>query len=105
MARTNGPTSDGEADFSSRARARSVTGYDEGIVTRDAPDAVRPLDLDPDPESPFLRKPKRVPARKTALPSRKTAEKIKIALLISGVVVVIFATITLVERYRERSWR
>ena len=33
MARTNGPISDGEPDFSSRARARSVTGYDDDFVT------------------------------------------------------------------------
>ena len=106
MARTNGPTSDGEADFSSRARARSVTGFDDEFVpTRDAPDAVRPLDLEPDPESPFLRKQKRVPARKTALPSRKTADRIKLGLFIVGVAAVILVAVATVERYAERSWR
>jgi cell division protein FtsQ len=105
MARTNGPTSDGEADFSSRARTRGVAGFDDDFVSRDASDAVRPLDLDPDPESPFLRKPKRVPARKTALPSRKTADRIKLGLLIVAVGVVVFGAISVVERYAERSWR
>jgi cell division protein FtsQ len=105
MARTNGPTSDGEADISSRARARGVTGYDDEFVTRDAPDVVRPLDLDPDPESPFLRKQKRVPARKGALPSRKTADRIKLALMIVAAGLVFFAATTVVERYAERSWR
>ena len=105
MARTNSPTSDGEADFSSRARARSVTGLDDEYVSRDAPDSVRPLDLEPDPESPFLRKQKRVPARKTALPSRKAAERIKLALFIVGIVAVVVITTGFVERYAERSWR
>jgi len=105
MARTNGPTSDGEADFSSRARARGVTGFDDDFVSRDAPDSVRPLDLEPDPESPFLRKQKRVPARKTALPSRRTAERIKLALFVVGVVLVIFAAVSMLERYAQRSWR
>jgi cell division protein FtsQ len=105
MARTNGPTSDGEADFSSRARARSVTGFDDEFVTRDTPDSPRPLDLDPDPESPFLRKQKRVPAKKGALPSRKTAERIKLALLILSIVIVIYAAVTVIERYGQRSWR
>lgn len=106
MARTNGPTSDGEPDFSSRARARSVTGYDDEFVpARDAPDGVRPLDVDPDPESPFLRNQKRVPARKGALPSRKTADRIKLALVMVAAGLLLFAATTLVERYGERSWR
>jgi cell division protein FtsQ len=106
MARTNGPTSDGEPDFSSRARARSVTGYDDDFVTtRDAPESVRPLDLDPDPESPFLRKQKRVPARKMALPSRKAAGRIKLALFIVGIGLALFAAVSMVERYGQRSWR
>jgi cell division protein FtsQ len=105
MARTNSPTSDGEADFSSRARARSVTGLDDDFVSRDAPDSVRPLDLEPDPESPFLRKQKRVPARKTALPSRRTAERIKLALLIVGIAAVVVITTGFVQRYAQRSWR
>jgi cell division protein FtsQ len=106
MARTNGPTSDGEADFSSRARARSVTGFDDDFVpTRGAPDAVRPLDLEPDEESPFLRKQKRVPARKGALPSRKTAERIKLVLVIAAASLVVFATATIIQRYAQRSWR
>src|SRR5690242_4477692 len=105
MARTNGPTFDGEPDFSSRARARGVTGFDDDVVTRDASDSVRPLDLDPDEESPFLRKQKRVPARKTALPSRKAAERIKLALVIAGILVLIFLAISMFERYAQRSWR
>src|SRR5690348_10025621 len=103
MARANGPTSDGEADFSSRARARGVTGLDDDVVSRDALDSVRPLDLEHDPESPFLRKQKRVPARKTALPSRKTAERIKLGFFIAGIVLVVFTAVSMVERYAQRS--
>lgn len=106
MARTNGPTSDGETDFSSRARARSVTGLDDEFVpTRGAPEGVRPLDLDPDEESPFLRKQKRVPARKGALPSRKAAERIKLGLVVTGIAIMLWGSAAIVQRYAQHSWR
>lgn len=103
MARTIGPISDGEADSSSRARTRGVSAFDDsGPGTSES---VRPLDLEPESESPFLRNQRRVPARKTALPSRRTAQKIKSAVIFAAILLVAWAGVQLFERYSERSAR
>jgi cell division protein FtsQ len=70
----------------------------------DSPLDARMLDLDDEAESPFLRGQKRVPVRRGALP-RKTAGRVKLALQVGAVLVVIALLWTAMERYGEQSWR
>jgi cell division protein FtsQ len=99
MARKTSPTiSDEEFDGAageSSARARNLD---------DSPLDARMLDLDDEAESPFLRGQKRVPVRRGALP-RKTAGRVKLALLLTGIVAVVALVGTTLYQYANQSWR
>ena len=62
------------------------------------------LDLDDDAESPFLLGQKRVPVRRGALP-RRTAGRVKLALQVGALVVLVALLWTALERYGTQSWR
>jgi cell division protein FtsQ len=70
----------------------------------DAEDSPRPLDLEPEEESPFLRGQKRVPARRGPIP-RKAAARLKIAAIIAAVFSVIVFCVSVVYGYGTHSWR
>jgi cell division protein FtsQ len=62
-------------------------------------------DLEPEQDSPFLRAQKRVPVRRGPLPSKKAANRVKIALIVMmilGAVGVVWAGL---QRYGMHSWR
>ena len=98
MARKAASTFPGE-DFEAAAESREQSrDFD------DSPLDARVLDLDDEGESPFLRGQKRVPVRRGALP-RKSADRIKlllVVLLVVGVVALIGVTL---YRYGTQSWR
>jgi len=84
-----------EEDFEPVAESRS---YD------DSPLDARMLDLDEEGESPFLRGQKRVPVRRGALP-RKTADRIKLLLVVLLVLGVVGFVAVNLYRYATQSWR
>ena len=79
----------------SRASSRS---YDE------SPLDARILALDEEDESPFLRGQKRVPVRRRGLP-RKTADRVKLLLILLLVVGAIGLSATTLYHYGTQSWR
>lgn len=104
MARKNGPTPD---DFDATSRYGSGRA-DDFATAQPEFDAGEVLDsarmVDPEPESPFLRAQKRVPARRGPLP-RKTANRLKAALLVlAGISFVAGAGLGL-RHYALNSWR
>lgn len=105
MARKEGPTPE-DIEFSSqRGSARSGLNFYAGREFDDdeAIDAAR-LNDDPDQESPFLRAQKRVPVRRGPIP-KKTANKLKIALLSLLFIIVLGAIGFAVYYYLTTSWR
>ena len=62
-------------------------------------------DLEPEQDSPFLRAQKRVPVRRGALPSKKAANRVKIALIILMVVATLGLVWWMLESYGTHSWR
>jgi cell division protein FtsQ len=91
-------TRDDDVQPRSRSAARDVPGE------LDADDAPRPLDLDPEEESPFLRGQKRVPVRRGPLPKR-TANRLKIAFVVLAAAAVVVVTASALYGYGTRSWR
>jgi cell division protein FtsQ len=67
-------------------------------------DAPRPLDLDPEEESPFLRAQKRVPVRRGPLP-RKAVNRLKIAFITLAAFGVLALAASIGYGYASRSWR
>jgi cell division protein FtsQ len=67
-------------------------------------DAPRPLDLDPEQVSPFLRAQKRVPVRRGPL-ARKTANRLKIALLALALFGIVGLAASVAYGYTMHSWR
>lgn len=80
-------------------QARSTSRTDEAELDD------RFADLEPEQDSPFLRSQKRVPVRRGPLPSKKAANRVKIALIIlmiCGGVGIVWA---MLESYGTHSWR
>ncbi len=103
MARKSGPTILQEELYPPSAEAarpglHSPNGRDEEM------DDARLVDLDVDEESPFLRKQKRVSARRTALP-KKTANRLLWSLLAAAMLCVAAVGAAALYRYGEHSWR
>lgn len=108
MARNDGPTTpeddsqfyrggrDGKAESSSRRASRAQTD--------DSPLDDRVIDLNDEEESPFLRAQKRVNVRRSAIP-KKTANRLRIVLLILVVIAVISSVGAFIYRYGTHSWR
>ena len=75
----------------------------------DSPDALdtpRLNDFEPDQDSQqFLRKQKRVPARRSAVPSKRMAQRLKTVGIAAGVLVLLAAASLALDRYGERSKR
>ena len=92
MARNNGPLIPDE-EIASRPPAADDSALD-----------ARFLDLDSEQESPFLRAQKRVPVRRGTLP-KKTAGRLKIALIICAVVALVSILGVTLYSYGEHSWR
>jgi len=76
----------------------------EAVGELDADDSPRPLDLEPEEESPFLRAQKRVPARRGPIP-KKAADRLKIAAIMAAVVGVVVLCFSIVYGYGTHSWR
>ena len=88
-----------EEDFEPAPQPRaSSRAYDE------SPLDARILALDEEDESPFLRGQKRVPVRRGALP-RKTADRVKLLLILLLVVGAIGLIAITLYRYGTQSWR
>ncbi|HET8667290.1 MAG TPA: FtsQ-type POTRA domain-containing protein, partial [Terriglobales bacterium] len=108
MARKNGPTPDdfenssrygsGRAEVDDYTAAR--TEFDAGEVL----DSARMADMEPEQESPFLRAQKRVSVRRGPLP-KKAANRLKIAIVAAGVLVVIVVIGAGLQHYALKSWR
>ncbi len=111
MARNPGPpTSDHDFQGSSpdefmrgeRAGSRSRGG--SRYSNDDSPMDTTLLDLEPDEQQPFLRAQKRVPVRRGPLP-KKTAHRLRNALIAAGVLGAVFASGMVFYRYGASSWR
>src|SRR6516225_11365136 len=88
-----------EEDFEAVAPAREPSrSYEESPLDS------RMLDLDEEGESPFLRGQKRVPVRRGVLP-RKTADRIKLLLILLLVLGTIGLMFVMLYRYATQSWR
>ena len=83
-----------------------------------APDEVRPgvraednelddrfSDLEPEQDSPFLRAQKRVSVRRGPLPSKKAANRVKIALVVLGAICALAIVWGMLAHYGTHSWR
>lgn len=104
MARNDGLPPDDETTSPPRSRGTNAPAR---TTTRPAPeDDIDPrlLDLDDVEETPFLRAPKRVPVRRSALP-RKTADRLKIATLALVAFAVVAVAGYQLYRYSATSWR
>ncbi len=62
-------------------------------------------DLEPEQDSPFLRAQKRVPVRRGPLPSKKAANRVKIALIVCMALAVAGVVWGMLYRYGTHSWR
>jgi cell division protein FtsQ len=96
MARNNGPLIPDE-ELTTRSGSKDSSPIDDGLDSRF-------LDLDADDQSPFLRGQKRVPVRRGPLP-KKAASRIKIAVILLAVIVVIGGIATFLYSYGSHSWR
>src|SRR3954451_12684124 len=94
MARNGNPQFPDEPRTASRVKATEPEEVDD-----------RFSDLEPEEDSPFLRAQKRVPVRRGPLPSKKAANRVKIALIVVGVLVIVGVTWALLENYGTHSWR
>lgn len=83
--------------------AREETAYSDRLPSRNLdPD---PLDdLDNEDASQFLRTPKRVPVRRSALP-KKAQNQVKKALIIAGIAIVLVSAALAASSYGKSSWR
>ncbi len=90
-----------------RGRVRAIAaGGEELDYAPGLPDSLnhRPLDLEPEPESPFLRAQKRVPVRRGPLP-KKAANRLKFALAALAAIAVVAGIEAGISGYARRSWR
>jgi cell division protein FtsQ len=97
MARNNGPLIPDE-EVANRKGSPASTPLDDSATDP------RFLDLDSEEQSPFMRGQKRVPVRRGPLP-KKTASRLKVAVMVLGVVVALGGTATAIYSYGEKSWR
>ncbi len=84
--------------------SRPRSGASALVEEFEADDAPRPLDLDPEQVSPFLRAQKRVPVRRGPL-ARKTANRLKIALILLALCGMIGLAASVAYGYALHSWR
>jgi cell division protein FtsQ len=96
MARNNGPLIPDE-ELTTRSGSKDSAPVDDAVDSRF-------LDLDADDQSPFLRGQKRVPVRRGPLP-KKAASRIKIAVIVLGVIVAVGAVAAFLYSYGSQSWR
>jgi cell division protein FtsQ len=62
-------------------------------------------DLEPEQDSPFLRSQKRVPVRRGALPSKKAANRVKLALIVVMMLAAVGIVWAILYGYGTHSWR
>jgi len=94
MARNGNPQFPDEPRAGARVKATEPEEVDD-----------RFSDLEPEEDSPFLRSQKRVSVRRGPLPSKKAANRVKVALIVIGVLLVLGAIWMALSAYGERSWR
>lgn len=100
MARKDGPLIP-EDDAEAMSRTHSGADVDNGSAPGDD---FRPLDLEPEEQSPFLRAQKRVPVRRGPL-RKKAANRLKIVLVVLATVTGVSILAGGAYRYARQSWR
>ncbi|MBV9608928.1 MAG: FtsQ-type POTRA domain-containing protein [Acidobacteria bacterium] len=76
----------------------------ESIGELEADNSPRPLDLEPEEASPFLRAQKRIPARRGPIPKR-AADRLKIAAVVFIFVAAVALCVSILYGYGTHSWR
>jgi cell division protein FtsQ len=99
-ARTPDPADSSSGSYSRRSAERSR----RRAPSSDDVDEALSVDLDQDDEEQFLRTPKRVPVRRNALP-KKLAQRVKLAVTIVGVALVVGGAGATAYGYGMHSWR